>query len=369
MKGLLVGRFGLINGAGMARRRGYSPLAVGDRAPAAPPNCIVNLAPRARVVNAILCLTLEFCSSIMVTMNLLDNKRRAQVIAALVEGNSIRATVRMTGVAKKTVMKLLVDLGEACADYQDKAFRNLNCKVIQCDEIWSFCYAKAKGVPESKQGVFGYGDVWTWVAIDAESKLVPSWAIGGRDAITAYEFMQDLASRLKNRVQLSTDGNRSYLEAVESAFGSDIDYAMVVKIYGKAGDSKNETRYSPAECVGCEKKWIAGNPTKALISTSYVERQNLTMRMSMRRFTRLTNGFSKKIENHAHAIALHYMYYNFCRIHKSLSCTPAMKAGVTSKLWEIADIIAVLDAYMPPPKKRGPYKKRATTQGQNQISK
>jgi IS1 family transposase len=298
-------------------------------------------------------------------MNLLDNNRRAQVIAALVEGNSIRSTVRMTGVAKKTVMKLLVDLGEACADYQDKAFRNLNCRRIECDEIWSFVGAKAKNATPEQKEALSWGDVWTWVAIDAESKLVPCWAIGGRNAGTAYEFMQDLAGRLKNRVQLSTDGNRSYIDAVESAFGSEIDYAMVVKIYGKPSDS--ETRYSPAECIGCEKKPISGSPVKELVSTSYVERLNLTMGMSMRRFTRLTNGFSKKIENHAHAIALHYMYYNFCRIHKTLSFAPAMAAGVTSKLWSIADMIAVLDAYLPPPKKRGPYKKRATDQ--DQISK
>lgn len=273
-------------------------------------------------------------------MNKLDNKRRVQVIAALVEGNSIRATVRMTGVAKNTIVKLLEDIGTACANYQDKAFNNLTCKRIQCDEIWSFVGAKAKNVPSDKQGEFGFGDVWTWVAIDADTKLVPCWHVGRRDAHAAYEFINDLAGRLKNRVQLSTDGHKPYLEAVESAFGSEIDYAMLVKIYGK---SQDEIRYSPAECLKTEKRIISGNPNKAAISTSFVERQNLTMRMSMRRFTRLTNGFSKKVENHIHAISLHYMYYNFVRIHKTLRVTPAMAAGVTKHLWEIEDIVNLLD--------------------------
>jgi IS1 family transposase len=288
-------------------------------------------------------------------MNLLDNNKRTQIIAALVEGNSIRATSRMTGVSQNTIFKLLADLGNACADYQDKAFRNLNCKRIECDEIWSFVGAKARNVTQRKMDEESWGDVWTWVAIDADTKLVPCWLVGPRNGEAAYVFIQDLASRLKNRVQLTTDGHRPYLEAVEAAFGSEIDYAQLIKIYGKTS-KKDETRYSPAECIGCEKKWIAGNPTKELISTSFVERQNLTMRMSMRRFTRLTNGFSKKIENHAHAIALHYMYYNFCRMHKTLRCTPAMAAGVSSKLWEISDIIALLPT--PVAKERGPYKKR-----------
>ena len=205
--------------------------------------------------------------------------------------------------------------------------------------------------------MLGWGDVWTWVSMDAETKLVPCWLVGPRNTGAVMEFIHDLASRLANRVQLTTDGHKPYLEAVESAFGSEIDYATLVKIYG--GTSKKEqTRYSPAECIGCEQHWIAGTPKKKDISTSYIERQNLTMRMSMRRFTRLTNGFSKKIENHAHAIALHYMFYNFCRIHKSLRVTPAMAAGVTSKLWEIEDILRVLDAWLPKPGKRGPYKKR-----------
>jgi IS1 family transposase len=286
-------------------------------------------------------------------MNSLDKRKREQVVAALVEGMSIRATSRMTGVSQNTIFKLLADLGTACTEYQDKAFRNLNCKRIQCDEIWSFVGAKAKNTTPEMKAEKGYGDIWTWVAMDADSKLVPCWSVGSRDGLTAYEFISDLASRLSNRVQLTTDGHKPYLEAVEAAFGSEIDYAMLIKMYGKP---QEEIRYSPAECIGCETKWVAGNPDRHHISTSYIERQNLTMRMSMRRFTRLTNGFSKKVENHMHAIALHYMYYNFVRIHRSLRCTPAMAAGVTSRLWEISDIVALLPE--PVAKERGPYKKR-----------
>ena len=272
-------------------------------------------------------------------MNKLTPARRTQVIAALVEGNSINATVRMTGVAKNTILKLLADIGEACAAYMDKAMRNLPCRRVQVDEIWSFCHAKAKNVPEEKRGVLGYGDVWTWVAIDADTKLVPCWHVGRRDGRAAYEFISDLSTRLAHRVRLTSDGHRPYLEAVEAAFGCEVDYAMLVKIYGKP---QEEIRYSPAECVGCQTVTVEGNPDPAHISTSYVERQNLTMRMSMRRFTRLTNGFSKKLENHMHAIALHYMFYNFCRIHQTLRCTPAMEAGISKKVWEIEDIVALL---------------------------
>jgi IS1 family transposase len=274
-------------------------------------------------------------------MNKLDNTRRAQVIAALVEGVSINATVRMTGVAKNTILKLLTDVGEACAAYQDEVMRNLRCIRLECDEIWSFCFAKKKNVSPEKQGIFGYGDVWTWVAIDPDTKLVPCWHIGRRDAQAAYEFINDLASRLAHRVMLTTDGFKPYLEAVESAFGADIDYAMLIKIYG---ESQDEVRYSPAECCGTRTEVISGDPFPPMISTSMVERQNLTMRMSMRRFTRLTNGFSKKLENHMHAIALHYMFYNFCRIHQTLRCTPAMEAGISKKVWEIEDIVALLDS-------------------------
>ena len=259
-------------------------------------------------------------------MNKLDNKRRTQVVAALVEGNSIRSTVRMTGVAKNTITKLLEDIGTACLEYQQKVFTNLPCKRLQLDEIWSFCYSKDKNVPEDKQGVFGFGDVWTWVAIDADTKLVPSWLVAKRDAESAKTFIDDLAARLKNRVQLTTDGHKSYLNAIEDAFGCDVDYAMLIKLYGV---EQEEVRYSPSKCLGTETRTIMGTPNPEHISTSYIERQNLTMRMSMRRFTRLTNGFSKKIENHIHAISLHYMHYNFARIHKTLRCTPAMEAGVS----------------------------------------
>jgi IS1 family transposase/lambda repressor-like predicted transcriptional regulator len=276
----------------------------------------------------------------MPSMNKLDNKRRAQIIAALVEGTSIRATSRMVSVSKDTVVKLLVDVGKVCAEYQDWAFRSLNCKRIQCDEIWSFCYSKQKNVSPENAGVFGYGDVWTWTAIDADSKLVPCWHVGRRDGRAAYEFITDLASRLAHRVQLTTDGHRPYLEAVEAAFGSEIDYAMLVKIYGKP---QEEIRYSPPQILDIQCSTITGNPDRAHVSTSYVERQNLTMRMSMRRFTRLTNAFSKKLENHMHAIALHFMFYNFCRIHTTLRCTPAMAAGVSKTVWEIADIVNLLE--------------------------
>lgn len=274
------------------------------------------------------------------TMNRLNKDKQAKIIAALVEGNSLRATARMCDVAFNTVLKLLPQVGRACAKYQGRVFRNLPCKRIQCDEIWSFCYAKAKNVPADKQGQFGYGDLWTWVAIDADTKLVPSWCVGTRDAGTAFEFMHDLAGRLANRVQLTTDGHRVYLTAIESAFGADIDYAMLVKIYGS--DAKSDTKYSPAECIGCQTVGIAGRPNPKYVSTSYVERQNLTMRMNMRRFTRLTNAFSKKVENHAAAVALHYMYYNFCRIHQTLRVTPAMEAGIADHVWDVKEIAELL---------------------------
>ncbi len=276
-------------------------------------------------------------------MNVLSTQKRKQVIAALVEGNSIRATVRMTGVAKNTVAKLLADVGTACASYQDRVLRGLSCKRVQCDEIWSFCYAKAKNVPADKKGEFGYGDVWTWVAIDADSKLVLSWLVGLRDGGYATEFMQDVAGRLTHRVQLTTDGHNPYLEAVEDSFGGEVDYAMLQKLYG-ADPAVAKGRYSPAVCLAAQRRPIVGNPNPHYLSTSYAERQNLTMRMSMRRFTRLTNGFSKKVEKLEYAVALHFMPYNFCRIHQSLRVTPAMEAGVTDRLWEIEDILALLES-------------------------
>ncbi|OGX05839.1 MAG: transposase [Omnitrophica WOR_2 bacterium GWA2_47_8] len=276
-------------------------------------------------------------------MNQLDNQKRVQVIASLVEGNSIRSTVRITGVAKGTVLKLLKDVGAVCTAYQDKKFKKLPCKRIQCDEIWSFCYAKEKNLPKDKQGRFGYGNVWTWTAICADTKLVPTWYIGKRDAIAAMFFMKDLKKRLKNRVQLTTDNYKPYLVAVESAFGDNIDYAMLVKIYGFEDGKPAEIRYSPASCISAEQKKINGTPESRHVSTSYIERNNLTMRMSMRRFTRLTNAFSKKVSNLAYAVGLHFMHYNFCRVHQSLKVTPAMACGLTDRVWSISDIVNLLD--------------------------
>jgi IS1 family transposase len=279
-------------------------------------------------------------SSIMVIMNRLSKEKQANVLRLLVEGTSIRAISRITGVNKNTVTKLLCDVGSKCLDYQDEALRNLPCRRLQCDEVWSFCCAKEKNVPEEMQGQFGIGDVWTWTAICSETKLVPCWHIGRRSAMDARTFIDDLASRLSSRIQITTDGHKAYLEAIEGAFGCEVDFGMLVKIYG--GSQESERRCSPAEW-GAEKHIIAGKPDVKHISTSFVEWQNLTMRMSMRRFTRLTNAFSKKVENLAHAVSLHFMYYNFCRIHQSLRMTPAMKAGVSSHIWEIEEIVALLD--------------------------
>ena len=276
-------------------------------------------------------------------MNRLNAKKRTQVVAALVEGNSIRATVRMTGVAKNTVTKLLVDLGNACANYQDRAFRNLPCKRIQCDEIWSFCYAKEKNLPEELKGKLGFGDVWTWTALCADTKLVPSWMVGERTVAFARKFMDDLASRLAHRVQLTTDGHKPYLMAVEKAFGGDIDYAMLVKLYSNPPTS-DQRRYSPGECCGVRKGKVAGSPNPRHVSTSFVERQNLTMRMQMRRFTRLTNAFSKKVQNLEHAVALHFMNYNFARVHQTLRVTPAMEAGIADHVWSLEEIVGLLDS-------------------------
>lgn len=274
-------------------------------------------------------------------MNRLPIERRVAVISAIVEGNSVRSTVRMTGVAKGTILRLLADVGTACAAFQDRAMRNLNCRRIQCDEIWSFCGMKQRQVPDERADEFGIGDVWTWVAIDADTKLVPCWLVGNRDTQTAKAFIGDLASRLAHRVQLTTDGHRPYLEAVEDGFGGEVDYAMLVKLYGQPESA--DTRYSPPVCVGANKTPISGTPDPDHVSTSFVERQNLTMRMQMRRFTRLTNAFSKKIENHEHAIALHYMHYNFVRRHQTLRVTPAMRAKVTNRLWTVEDIVRLAD--------------------------
>jgi len=279
-------------------------------------------------------------------MNRLTTDKRCQIVAALVEGNSIRATCRITGAAKNTVTKLLADLGWACELYQIEVFKNLPCKRVQCDEIWSFCYAKDKNVPEHKKDVFGYGDVWTWVALDADTKLVPCWRVGLRDEETAIAFIQDLADRLANRVQLATDGFSVYLEAVDDVFEGEIDYAMLRKIYGTTAKYANQAsgKYNPARQVATRRRVICGAPDSAHISTSYVERQNLTMRMGMRRFTRLTNGFSKKVENHACAVALHFTHYNFCRIHRTLKTTPAVAAGVADHVWGIGKIVGLLES-------------------------
>lgn len=274
-------------------------------------------------------------------MNKLSNEQRARVINCLVEGNGMRATSRLTGVAINTVVKLLGDAGRACSEYQDKAFVNLPCQKIQCDEVWSFVGAKEKNTTEETKAK-GWGDCWTWTALCSETKLIPCWYVGTRDAGAAYHFMHDLAGRLASRVQLTTDGHRPYLTAVADAFGDDVDYAQLVKIYGEG--PKTEARYSPAQCMGSRKAIISGNPEFAHISTSHIERSNLTIRMGNRRFTRLTNAFSKKVENHEAMLALFFFFYNFCRIHKTLRCTPAMAAGITTKVWELSDLVALLDS-------------------------
>lgn len=278
-------------------------------------------------------------------MNKLSLNRQAQIIRVLCEGNSIRSTARITDTAINTVVKLLREIGAACLEYQDNNLRNLSCQRIECDEIWSFCYAKAKNVPRNKRGQFGYGDVWTFVAIDSDTKLALSWLAGLRELEYAYVFAKDIKKRLSNRVQITTDGHRMYYEAVNHAFGNDVDYAMLVKYYGNTQDEYG--RYSPPKCTQAKAKLVRGTPDMTKVSTSYIERQNLTMRMNMRRFTRLTNGFSKKIENHIYALALYFMHYNFARPHKTLAYpypkTPAMAAGISNHVWTIEEIIRLID--------------------------
>lgn len=296
---------------------------------------------------------------ISVSMNKLTTSERAQILHLLCEGSSIRAVTRITGVSKNTVTKLLIDAGKACMAYHDERVRDVPAKRVQVDEIWSFTYAKQKNVATAKAAPADAGDTWTWTAIDADNKLIVSYFVGGRDSECAMWFIDDLRSRLAGRVQLTSDGHKAYLEAVEGAFGADVDYAMLVKLYGTAPEAA-KGRYSPAECIGARKERIEGNPDPKHVSTSYAERNNLTMRMHMRRFTRLTNAFSKKVENHAYAVALHMMYYNFVRIHSKLRTSPAMAAKVTDKLWEIGDIVALVEAMeAEKPRARGPYKKRA----------
>jgi IS1 family transposase len=288
-------------------------------------------------------------------MNTLPLTKRIQILAMLCEGSSMRSISRMADVSINTVTKLLEDAGEACLALHDEMVRDVKASRVQCDEIWSFCYAKEKNVVAVKSAEAGAGDVWTWTALDADTKLIVSYFIGDRSGQCAMVLMDDLRSRLANRVQLTTDGHKAYLEAVEGAFDDDVDYAQLVKLYGPSSELA-KGRYSPAEYIGARKDRIEGNPDKAHVSTSYVERQNLTMRMSMRRFTQLTNDYSKKLDNHIHALALYFTFYNFCCIHKTLKVTPAMAAGITGKLWDLADIVARIDTAKVPAK-RGPYKK------------
>jgi IS1 family transposase len=302
-------------------------------------------------------LTEGNCSSIMFSMNRLNMEKRLQILSMLCEGSSMRSISRVADVSINTVAKLLVDAGLACAAFHDETVRDVKARRVQVDEIWSFTAAKQKNVPAMRKLVAGAGDTWTWTAIEADTKMIVSWLVGGRDSEYAMAFMDDLRSRLANRVQLTSDGHRAYLEAVEGAFGGDIDYAQLVKLYGSAPESA-KGRYSPGECIGARKERIEGNPDPAHISTSYAERQNLTMRMQMRRFTRLTNAFSKKFENHMHMVALYTVWYNFVKLHKAHRMTPAMAAGVSDRLWSMEDIAALVEAAAPKPGPRGPYKKQ-----------
>lgn len=291
-------------------------------------------------------------------MNKLPLHKRVMILSMLVEGMSMRSISRTVGVSINTVTKLLVDAGEACAAYHDQAVRNVGAQRVQCDEIWSFCYAKQKNAPNAKAAPDGAGDVWTWTALDSDNKMILAYEVGDRSAQTALEFMDDLAARLANRVQLTTDGHKAYLEAVEGAFGADVDFAQLVKLYGEDPNRGPERKYSPSVCVGARKQHVEGNPDPAKVSTSHVERQNLTMRMGMRRFTRLTNGFSKKLENHLHMLSLYFVHYNFCRQHKSLGgVSPAMAAGVSDTLRDMEWIVGLIDARAEPPKRPATYRK------------
>ena len=276
-------------------------------------------------------------------MNRLPIEKRAQILSLLVEGMSMRAITRVADVSINTVTKLLADVGMACNFYQAQALVNLPCKRVQCDEIWSFCGSKAKNVAPENHGILGYGDVWTWTAIDADSKLCVTYQIGKRDAEYGQRFFDDLQRRLAGRIQLTTDGYIVYADAVVTAFGHDVDYAQLVKIYGEPAQKSERRRYSPSEFVKAEKRVVSGTPDLKHASTSFVERQNLTMRMGMRRFTRLTNGFSKKVENLEHAVSLHFMHYNFSRFHKTLRVTPAMAAGVSDHVWSLEEIATLAD--------------------------
>ena len=292
-------------------------------------------------------------------MNKLPLKTRSLILNMLCEGQSMRATARLADVSFNTVAKILVDAGNICADLHDELVQDVTASRIQCDEVWSFTYAKQKNVAKAKAAPDEAGDTWTWTALDSDSKLIVSWLVGGRDGEYAIAFMDDLRSRLANRIQLTTDGHRAYLEAIEGAFGGDVDYAQLIKLYGEpTGQKGHERKYSPSECTGTRKRRVEGNPDYRRVSTSHVERQNLTMRMHMRRFTRLTNAFSKKFENHMHMVALYTMFYNFCRIHKTLRVTPAMEASLADRVWGIEDILAIMDERAPKPGRPKAYKKQ-----------
>src|SRR3984893_6635489 len=299
-------------------------------------------------------------------MNKLPAAKRVQILSMLCEGSSMRSISRVADVSINTVYKLLAAAGPVCAQFHDVTVRRVASQRIQCDEAWAFCYAKQKNVATAKAAPEGAGDVWTWTALDSDTKLILSWQVGGRGADYALALMDDLRGRLANRVQLTTDGHKAYLQAVEEAFGADIDYGMLVKLYGAETHGQgHERKYSPSECLGARKDTITGNPDPKHISTSHTERHNLTMRMSMRRFTRLTNAFSKKVENHCHALALYFVYYNFVRRHQTLRVSPAMEAGISDRLWSMEDIVALIDAAEGEPKKRGPYKARQAAQISN----
>ena len=294
-------------------------------------------------------------------MNKLPFEKRVQALNMLVEGSSMRSISRVLGIDMSAVTKLLVDAGEACMAYHDETIRNVPARHVQCDEIWSFCYAKQKNMERARGVVDSAGDVWTWTAIDSDTKLIVSWRVGSRDSGDALEFLDDLHKRVADRIQLSTDGYGAYVVAVEDAFGSDVDYAQIIKLYGRSPDEEAQRRYSPAQCLATRRVPIYGRPNMDELSTSYVERHNLTMRMSMRRFTRLTNAFSKKLQNHIHALALYFVWYNFVRVHKTLKATPAMAAGLAEYPRDMGWVVELIDARAPAPKKRGPYKKRAAS--------
>lgn len=292
-------------------------------------------------------------------MNKLPLEKRVQILSMLVEGSGMRSVSRVADVSINTVAKLLAQAGDACGAFHFETVRNVHAKRVQCDEIWSFCYAKAKNVETAKAAPAGAGNVWTWTALDSDSKMILSWMVGDRSAETANFFMDDLAARLADRVQLTTDGHKVYLDAVAGAFGNNVDYAMLVKLYGEDANAVGpEKKYSPGECIGTRKEPKIGAPDIEHVSTSHVERMNLSMRMGMRRFTRLTNAFSKKIDQHVAALSLYFVFYNFVKTHKAHKLSPAMAAGVADRLWSVEDIVALIDARAPKPGKRGPYKKR-----------